>query len=112
MHRVFVYGTLKREEPNHYILENVKGKFIDRATIKGTMYDLGAFPGIRLEGDGTIYGEVFEVEGDGIRPLDRLEGHPTFYCRKPVESSIGPVEVYEITSQCLRGARVIANGVW
>lgn len=112
MRTIFVYGTLKSGEGNNHVLRNVNAKLLGNAFIKGTMYDLGSFPGVRLEGDGQVFGELWQVEGDGIRPLDRLEGHPTFYTRVECNTSEGPAEVYVINEQYLNNRRVIHNGVW
>jgi gamma-glutamylcyclotransferase (GGCT)/AIG2-like uncharacterized protein YtfP len=115
MHTVFVYGTLKSGEANNNVLRNVDAKLLGNAFIPGTLYDLGPYPGVRLEGAGVVYGELWQVEGDGIRALDRLEGHPTFYHRKPVVSSEGPCEVYEINKEFLNERTrivIIPNGRW
>lgn len=84
----FVYGTLRRGLGNHRVMQRAGGKFL------GDAVTLMPFP---LVVDGLPYlldrpGEGFQVEGelyripeDGWKPLDRLEGHPRFYCRR-VES--------------------------
>lgn len=75
--KVFVYGTLK-----------VGGRFAKRfddvrvnvkpGTVKGTMFDINkSFPGLILEGDTEITGEVHEYEdAEAVeRSLDRIEGY-------------------------------------
>ena len=45
------------------------------------MYSLGRFPGIK-EGQGRVLGELYRVDEDTFRALDRLEGHPVMYERQ------------------------------
>ena len=88
--KVFVYGTLLEGEGNHsYYLQgsSYKGK----AAVSGyEMYDIGAFPGI-VPGNGSIPGEVYEVDYETLRNLDYLEGEGSLYFRKsvPVKMSTG-----------------------
>lgn len=111
--RVFVYGTLKRGYGNHTVMQDAEGIYITNAVIKGTMYDLGTFPGVRLEGEGKIYGEIYYVGSqEGINRLDRLEGHPGFYKRREIDSSAGLVNVYEINSRYIDKLPVIVGGMW
>jgi gamma-glutamylcyclotransferase (GGCT)/AIG2-like uncharacterized protein YtfP len=89
--RVFVYGTLKSSRTNNAALEG--STFVGRATITGkyAFTDLGWFPGV-IEGDfpeREIGGEVWEVDMDTLNTLDCIEGHPSFYCRKKVVTSLG-----------------------
>ena len=81
---VFVYGSLKEGFHNHAVMDRARGKLI-RTGITLPEYDMisfGAYPGVLAGGECVIKGEVYEVEDIG--PLDRLEGHPTFYERRIV----------------------------
>uniref|UniRef100_A0A915PJ85 Gamma-glutamylcyclotransferase family protein n=1 Tax=Setaria digitata TaxID=48799 RepID=A0A915PJ85_9BILA len=88
---VFVYGTLKRGEPNASIMTDPATgiqKFV------GTGKTVSAYPLIIasesnipfcLDKPGTghrIKGELYEVDEEKLRALDEFEGHPTFYKRK------------------------------
>ena len=78
--RVFVYGTLK-----------VGGKFagrydefrktVKKGTIKGKMFSVhNSFPGVLLNGEDTIHGEIHEYadpDGKVLSSLNRLEGFIT-----------------------------------
>ncbi|GFG36248.1 hypothetical protein Cfor_00286 [Coptotermes formosanus] len=66
LHRVFVYGTLKRGEPNHHWMTD---------TSKGFSRLLGV-------GRTNVIGEVYEVDESMLQHLDILEEHPTFYTRE------------------------------
>ncbi|XP_063370625.1 putative gamma-glutamylcyclotransferase CG2811 isoform X1 [Cydia amplana] len=90
-HQVFVYGTLKRNEPNHYWLtnpENGASKFIANGTTKtkypliiATRYNIPFL--LYSPGDGSnVQGEVYEVDDKMLSNLDILEDHPKFYVRE------------------------------
>lgn len=83
-HRVFVYGTLKRGVHNHHLLSSAE--FVGNAYTldQFKMYHVG-FPVIR-ESDHpdakSVYGEVYDVDDDTLKKLDRLENEGVMYDRK------------------------------
>ncbi|XP_013185831.2 putative gamma-glutamylcyclotransferase CG2811 isoform X1 [Amyelois transitella] len=90
-HKVFVYGTLKRNEPNHYWLtkeENGLGKFITEGTTKNkypliiaTKYNIPFL--LYSPGNGHyVKGEIYEVDDTMLSKLDILEDHPNYYVRE------------------------------
>ena len=83
MHKVFVYGTLKRGyTANAMLLADSEyiGEFV--TTKKYRMYDLGPFPSVIQADDGHyIMGEIYEVDDDTLIQLDTLEGVPRLYAR-------------------------------
>lgn len=108
-HTVFVYGTLKRGQGNHYLLDHKGAQFVSEATTVGSwlMYD-GGFPRVaRLQRGlpkdhflrgrvGHVKGEVFKVDEPTFMALDRLEGYPRLYDREKVSVVSGeePGESY------------------
>lgn len=85
---VAVYGTLLKGLGNHSVIsQNAKGKFLNsgRTVDKMTMYAAGIPYVTKTQKTCPIKVEVYEVEANNISPVDRLEGHPNFYCREPVE---------------------------
>lgn len=79
MHRVFVYGTLKRRFPNDVAgMTNFRcrGRFrtVDAfpLVVGGKWFSpyLIAEPGVGHK----VFGEVFEVDDQGLETLDRMEG--------------------------------------
>lgn len=91
VHNVFVYGTLKKGEPNHYWLnnpENGLSKFVKRAItvakyplVVGQKYNtpfLLKNPGVGNH----ILGEVYIIDNFMLQNLDKLKGAPVYYHRE------------------------------
>lgn len=87
---VFVYGTLKRGEPNHYWLtkEN-KGfaKFVcngktDRKfpLIIATKYNIPFLLNVPNTGH-NVHGEIYSIDDKMLSNLDELEDYPELYDR-------------------------------
>ena len=78
------------------------------------LYDLGPYPAMRREGDGTVAGEVYDVDRATLDELDRLEGHPDYYRRVRLRLADG----VEVTSYLfaddheLAKATVVTSGDW
>ncbi|CAK9819518.1 Putative gamma-glutamylcyclotransferase CG2811 [Anthophora quadrimaculata] len=90
LHRVFVYGTLKRGEPNHNLIQDVANGYakflgIGRTSVQypliiATKYNIPFLlkkPGIGHH----VFGEVYDVDTKMLKKLDELEEHPGFYER-------------------------------
>jgi gamma-glutamylcyclotransferase (GGCT)/AIG2-like uncharacterized protein YtfP len=120
MAKVFVYGTLKSGG-------ELRGldRFGDGATIVGKakttypdyeMSDLGAFPGVFLNGTFHIQGEVWEVDEDVMQDLDAIEGYPDFYKRQVTHTTEGKAWMYYLEGETyrdykgVRGNQVKENG--
>lgn len=112
MVNVFVYGTLKKGEGNHHLLAG-RSVLICENVIKGELFDLGPFPAMK-EGDGKVHGEVYAVGPETLKDLDVLEGHPTFYERKPVKLLFDDMEAeaYFYQGDFHGVAKRLDNGVW
>ncbi len=81
MTQVFVYGTLKRQQENHRLLEGVGIKKIRLARLHGVaLFDITdpvrpyPYPAL-LRGQGQVLGELVELESgdDALLVLDHLE---------------------------------------
>lgn len=87
LHRVFVYGTLKSGQPNHVHMESLGCHLVAAGHTEQ------AFPLVitsrwnlpfllHVPGKGhQIYGEVYDVDDEGLEWLDQFEGHPLVYER-------------------------------
>ena len=118
---VFVYGSLKREFPNHYLLREQEP--LGEAIIKGTMISLKFFPGVVACGNDTIKGELYLVDDETMKRLDHLEGHPSFYKRVWVNAesiepetsgNVFPAWCYCLPERYLQDFHYprISEGVW
>lgn len=98
--RVFVYGSLRFSLGLHRAIDPNTSRFVGEGTLRGfSMVDLGGIPAIGetvLDGtSGEVIGEVYEVDADTLRDLDRIEGHPHYYRRVQRELTNGEVvDVY------------------
>lgn len=93
-HRVFVYGTLRKGQHNHYWLRNTTA-LGTCATYSGfTLVSVGGFPGAVECGGQRISGEVYEISTHVLSRLDRLEGYPDFFDRKIIDTKFGSCWIY------------------
>jgi gamma-glutamylcyclotransferase (GGCT)/AIG2-like uncharacterized protein YtfP len=116
MHLVFVYGTLRRGGVRAMSERFPSSEFIGTAQIRGTLYDLGAFPGLLLnETNSLVLGEVYEVDDETLNRLDDIEAS-SYYIRKQVEVSLGTDRttcwIYVYDPQFYSPRTVIASGNW
>lgn len=108
---VFVYGTLKRGQPNHHLLASCR--FLGKAALAGLqLHDLGPFP-MAIPGEGTIHGEVYGVPAAALPALDRLEGVPRLYARRRRRLDDGRrVWVYVGRPRQVRHSPALPQGHW
>jgi gamma-glutamylcyclotransferase (GGCT)/AIG2-like uncharacterized protein YtfP len=120
MPHVFVYGTLRRHGRNDIARYRPEPVFVGEASIAGTLYDLGAYPGIVLGGAGRVKGEIYRVELAVEAALDLLEevaeDDSGEYIRREVRVALGAqwldCLVYEIHPSRIAGRPVIGGGDW
>lgn len=117
-HLVFVYGTLRRGGAGTMSLRFPNSTFIADAKVSGSLYDLGAYPGLLLdESNSLVIGEVYEVDDELLNKLDEFEASSN-YLRKQVEISldthrrIGWVYVPEYDTEFYSHQRLITSGDW
>lgn len=86
---IFVYGTLLRGLERAHVLEHAD--FLGSAIAPGHVHDLGPYPGL-LEGQGTVFGELYRVDEETRTQLDRIEGFnlanqdQSLYRRRPIRA--------------------------
>lgn len=73
---LFTYGTLKSGlTPPEVAAILRRLTSLGTGIVLGTLYDLGRYPGLRLDGAGEVLGEVFEFQDPAIlKALDAYEG--------------------------------------
>ena len=86
---LFVYGSLRKGFPNHYLVEDSPyiGEFttVEKYLMVGTKSK--SFPYILYEKYAIadqatkIIGEVYDISEDTLKKIDQLEGHPDTYLR-------------------------------
>lgn len=101
MSRVFVYGTLKKGQPNYsrmFDSNNGKAKFVSSA-LTTERYPLviaskNNIPFLlNIPGQGhRVQGEIYEVDDKMLKFLDDFEGVPTMYQRTLVSLEVKPTE--------------------
>lgn len=119
MHKVFVYGSLLSGLGNHGLLIGSTKLGETKSPKLFSMLDLGWFPGVILEDEDPIEikGEVYEVDDNTLKRLDRLEGfvstNPKFgmYDRIEIDTEFGKSFIYVYNNRH-RGANKVNNGDW
>ncbi|MDM0016618.1 gamma-glutamylcyclotransferase family protein [Variovorax saccharolyticus] len=117
---VFVYGTLRAGGSNDIARFSPAPLRIADGVIAGTLYDLGAYPGAVLGGEGRVQGEIYRITPaleaqldvlEEIRPDDSGE-----YIKREVQVPVAGVLlgclVYEIHPDRIAGRAPIASGDW
>lgn len=115
MHNLFVYGTLKQGHSNHRFLRDSNFLGAAATQTKYTMVHLGGFPGVTQKKTSVIHGELYEIDDDTLRNVDRLEGHPSFYKRKTIKidhENVTEAFTYILPNEEYKNYKVIESGVW
>ena len=119
---LFAYGTLIPGcEPPHMTSICSRMRLVGEGTAHGTLYDLGAFPGV-VEGDGMVRGAVLRVPPDAWAAMDAYEGCPVpggddgLFRRILTRATLDTGESVDcwlyIYARDLRDARLVESGDW
>ncbi|MDG5787172.1 gamma-glutamylcyclotransferase [Evansella sp. AB-P1] len=100
-YKVFVYGTLRKNESNHRLLNNTRC-ISEQCWTNGVLFDTGfGYPAMIYDHIGKVHGELYEVTAEVLQHLDNLEGYygknkNNLYERamKPIYTDAGPTEAY------------------
>jgi len=117
---VFVYGTLRRGEDNDITRLEPPPLWVGPAHTQGTLFHLGAYPGLVLDGTGVVVGEVYEISPALERVLDEIEGIEPVpngeYTKGWVEVMVAGRKVaclvYLIDPARVRGCPILHSGDW
>ena len=118
---IFVYGKLMLNHPGYQNLGIAPLlKFISKASCNGRLYDIGNYPGLILEGDTIVQGELFEILDKRVfQIMDEFEEYfeqdieNSDYIRKQI-TLVEPQEtawVYEYR-RSLEGKSHLEHGCW
>lgn len=84
LHKIFVYGTLKRGGRLHHNLSPKKhnnSRFVCEDTVSNcNLYMIQWYPGVD-DGDGIVTGEVYEIDDPMLAQMDELEDEGILYRR-------------------------------
>ena len=77
MIKIFVYGTLKEGFKLDGSCAEIRESVVKNAKAKGTLFNLGPFPGAKFDTQDTIIGELHEFSNDleALRVIDNIEGY-------------------------------------
>jgi len=71
-HRLFVYGALRTGALHHWRMKNAT--LIGPAEVQGILVAIDWYPGLVLQGETTVKGEVYEIDDTLLAELDAFEG--------------------------------------
>ena len=92
-HLVFVYGTLRQSHGNHQLLKRAHFYGVGKTKQKYAMYLVGGYPYVvSTEQRYLIVGELYALDDEILKRLDKLEGHPIYYARSEVVVIVDNVE--------------------
>ncbi|ARU03414.1 gamma-glutamylcyclotransferase [Comamonas serinivorans] len=94
---VAVYGTLRAGGINDMARLRTGLRGVGRTQLTGSLYDLGWYPGLRLEGTQSVLAEVYELDDALEQQLDGIEG-------------LWPVDLGEYTKRILTVPVALTGG--
>ena len=114
---VSVYGSLRKKQSNYeYHLSN--STYIGTFTTEPeyTMHSLSYYPALKLNGNHSIVMEVYEVDEETLKNLNRLEGYypgekSTFYDRIEIDTPWGKAFTYIYVNE-LSKESIVESGNW
>lgn len=111
---LFVYGTLKRGEKNHNVMEDAIYLGDIQTSPDYLLVDLGPYPGMiekPLAGS-MVQGELFEIPSSLLNKLDKIEGSPYLFNLEPISLADGSKAFAYLFKQSILEARMLSDGVW
>lgn len=109
---VFVYGTLRRGESNHYLLREARYLGRHRTAARYTLLDLGPYPAALANGRTALSGELYRLNHTLLGRLDVLENYPHEYTRVLIPTRLGKAWIYLYRHRPSTEIPTIANGDW
>ena len=116
-HLVSVYGSLRFGMSNHqYYLSTSEYKGTFSTEPEYTLHSLQWYPGLKLNGNTSVVMEVYEVDEETLKNLNRLEGYypgekSTFYDRIEINTPWGKAFTYIYVNK-LSKESIVESGDW
>ena len=82
---IFIYGTLRREGRAHRLM--LEADFQCLATTSGRIVHVDQYPGLILDSENSVIGELYIANDKLVRELDQYEGcfeSPPLYIRQEI----------------------------
>ena len=114
---VSCYGSLRRGMSNHqYYLSSSEYKGTFSTEPEYTLHSLSYYPGLKLDGNTSIVMEVYEVDEETLKNLNRLEGYypgekSTFYDRIEIDTPWGKAFTYIYVNELSKDS-IVESGDW
>lgn len=115
---VAVYGSLRKRLHNHnYFLQNAEYLGTFKTEPLYSLYSLGSFPGLKLDGNTSVVMEVYAVTDNEAARIDGLEGYREgsndndFYDKVIIETPYGNAGVYVYVSD-IDDKYLVKSGDW
>lgn len=116
-HLVSVYGSLRSGMGNnHYYLSESEYKGTFPTEPEYTLHSLSTYPGLKLNGNTSVVMEVYEVDEETLKNLNRLEGYypgekSTFYDRIEIDTPWGKAFTYIYVGELSKNS-IVESGDW
>ncbi|PKR83386.1 gamma-glutamylcyclotransferase family protein [Heyndrickxia camelliae] len=121
MHKVFVYGTLRKGGANEHYLKGATC-ISNRCWTYGELHDTGlGYPAIKEHPSTKVFGEIYVVDDDQLKLVDELEdyeegGENNLYDRikRTVYTNEGETEVFVYLGKnpLFEKSNLIESGDW
>lgn len=114
---VAVYGSLRKKQSNYeYYLSGSTYKGTFSTEPEYTLHSLSYYPGLKLNGNTSVVMEVYEVDEETLKTLNRLEGYypgqkSTFYDRIEINTPWGKAFTYIYVNE-LSKESIVESGDW
>ena len=114
---VAVYGSLRKKQSNYeYHLSSSEYKGTFSTEPEYTLHSLTCYPGLKLNGNHSVVMEVYEVDEDTLKNLNRLEGYrpgekASFYDRIEINTPWGKAFTYIYVNELSKDS-IVESGDW
>jgi gamma-glutamylcyclotransferase (GGCT)/AIG2-like uncharacterized protein YtfP len=106
--KIAVYGSLREGMGNYGLIAHAIKLSTEDVELPFAMADLGGFPGLYpSEEKHKIKIEVFEVDENTFKNVERLEGYPNFYDRANIDTSVGTAGIYFLHNTRYSNGRMV-----